>query len=465
MLRLAARDSATSRTTNPATRRLRRQNSMQRLGYGRLIGGLAALAVVIGVSWVVVEYLVPSPPSSVTIATGREGTTFDYFGQRYRARFARAGIELNVRSTAGALENFRLLRDAKSNVQIAFTTGGISNRTEAPELRSMGLISNVPFWIFYSSSRLLDSPTQLKGKRIAVGPEGSGARYDADRILSRANIDAKTATLLPLAGDGAVEALKNGTADAALLVGGSNAPSVESLLKNPNVRLMSFSSADAFLRVFPDLVRLVLPKGVVQLDPPNPPEDIMLIGTTAKVLISDDLHPAIIQLLAETLKEEHGGAGLFQRTGEFPAIDDPEFEVPSVAVEYYRNGPSLLSKYLPLWTTTYAQRTIAFLVAALAIVFPAFGFAPRLYEWFVRQRFRQLYQRLRAIENALQERLTPAEAKALQAELDDIEKSTITVPMRHSDLYFMLRYHLDRTRSRLLEASRGITQASEAKSE
>src|SRR6516164_6170839 len=434
MLRLAAADSATSRTTNPATRRLRRQNSMQRLGYGRLIGGLAALAVVIGVSWVVVEYLVPSPPSSVTIATGREGTTFDYFGQRYRARFARAGIELNVRSTAGALENFRLLRDAKSNVQIAFTTGGISNRTEAPELRSMGLISNVPFWIFYSSSRLLDSPTQLKGKRIAVGPEGSGARYDADRILSRANIDAKTATLLPLAGDGAVEALKNG-------------------------------SADAFLRVFPDLVRLVLPKGVVQLDPPNPPEDIMLIGTTAKVLISDDLHPAIIQLLAETLKEEHGGAGLFQRTGEFPAIDDPEFEVPSVAVEYYRNGPSLLSKYLPLWTTTYAQRTIAFLVAALAIVFPAFGFAPRLYEWFVRQRFRQLYQRLRAIENALQERLTPAEAKALQAELDDIEKSTITVPMRHSDLYFMLRYHLDRTRSRLLGASRGITQASEAKSE
>src|SRR5215471_14766638 len=113
MLRLAAGDSATSRTTNPATRRLRRQNSMQRLGYGRLIAGLAALAVVIGVSWVVVEYLVPSPPSSVTIATGRKGTTFDYFGERYRAHFARAGIELKVRSTAGALENFRLLRDLR----------------------------------------------------------------------------------------------------------------------------------------------------------------------------------------------------------------------------------------------------------------------------------------------------------------------------------------------------------------
>jgi hypothetical protein len=250
-------------------------------------------------------------------------------------------------------------------------------------------------------------------------------------------------------------------------VGGSDAPSIESLLNNPNIRLMNFSSADAFTRVFPDVVRLVLPKGVVQLDPPSPPNDITLVGTTAKVLIRDDLHPAIVQLLAQTLKEEHSGAGLFQRTGEFPATDDPEYPVASIAIEYYRNGPSLLAKYLPLWMTTYVQRTIAFLVAALAIVFPAFGFAPRLYELFVRQRFRQLYQRLRVIDNALQAPLTPAKAEALQAELDDIDGATFTVPMRHSELHFMLRYHLDRTRYRLIEASRdiAITKTSKTKGE
>ena len=421
--------------------------------YGRLIAALAALALVIGVTWIVLEYLVLSPPLRVTIVTGRKGTTFDYFGERYRTRFARAGVELSVRETAGALDNLRLLRDRNSDVQIAFATGGISNSTQAPDLRSMGLISNVPFWIFYSSSRSIDNLTQLKGKRIAVGPEGSGARYDAERILSKAKIDAKP-----------VEALKDGKVDAAFLVGGSNAPSVELLLNDPSVRLLNFSSADAFTRVFPDLVRLVLPKGVVQLDPPIPPDDTTLVGTTAKVLIRDDLHPAIIQLLAQTLKEEHSGAGLFQRSGEFPAINDPEYDVPFVAVEYYRNGPSLLAKYLPLWTTTYVQRTIAFLVAALAIVFPAFGFAPRLYEWLVRQRFSQLYRRLRAVEHALQGKLTVAKAEALRGELDDIERSTRTVPLRHSDLYFMLRYHVDRTRSRLTEAIRDPTldQASEA---
>ena len=81
----------------------------------------------------------------ITIATGRKGTTFDYFGEKYRVRFARAGIELNVRETAGALENLRLLRDSNANVQAAFLTGGISNSTQAPDLQSMGLIFNVPF--------------------------------------------------------------------------------------------------------------------------------------------------------------------------------------------------------------------------------------------------------------------------------------------------------------------------------
>jgi TRAP-type uncharacterized transport system substrate-binding protein len=429
------------------------------LRYGRLIAGLTAFAFVVGASSIALEYLVPSPALRITIATGRKGTTFDYFGEKYRVRFARAGIELNVRETAGALENLRLLRDSNANVQAAFLTGGISNSTQAPDLQSMGLIFNVPFWVFYSGGQPLESLTQLKGRRIAVGPEGSGARYVAERVLSRANIDAKTAILMPLAGDSAVEALNKGAADAALLVGGSDAPSVESLLNNPNVRLMNFSSADAFTRVFPDLVQLVLPKGVVRLDPLIPPDDITLVGTTAKVLIRDDLHPAIVQLLAQPLKEEHSGPGLFQRSGEFPSINDPEYAVSPVAIEFYKNGPSLLLRYLPLSMTTYVQRLIAFLVATLAIFFPIFGFAPRLYGWLIRQRFRQLYRRLRVIDSSLRAGLTPSEAETLQAELADIERATMTVPMRHSDLYFMLRYHLDQARSRLVEAGGDIAMA------
>jgi len=398
------------------------------------------------------EYFVPSPPSTITIATALKGTTYDYFGQRYRERFARVGVKVNLRETAGVLENLRLLQDPSSGVAIAFVTGGVSDGSHAPNLLSLGLIFNDPFWIFYSSGESLNNLSQLKGKRIAVGPEGSGARYTTERILSKANINSKTATLLPFGGDEAVDALNDGKVDVVLIPGGSDSPAVRALLTNRRVRLMDFSMAEAFTRIFPDLVRLTLPKGAIEIDPPNPPNDVTLLGTTSKVLIRNDLHPAIVQLLARTMKEEHEGPGLFQRAGEFPTSFDPEYPMSQIAIDYYKNGPSLLPKYLPFWMTIYAQRAIAFLVASAAIVFPVFGFAPRLYAWFVQERMRRLYRRLRIVENALQAELTVAQVEALQNELADLDRATSVVPVRNSDLYFMFRYHLDRTRARLVEA-------------
>jgi len=420
---------------------------------GSVIRGIAALITVLVVSWLALAYFVPSLPTRITIGTGGKGTTFEYFAEHYQKIFARAGVNLIVRETAGALENLALLKDPHSGVQIGFVTGGLSNSEDAPNLLSMGLISNVPFWIFYPSSESLTGLSQLRGKRIAVGPEGSGARHTAERLLSKADINANTATLLPFSGDAAVGALMDGRADVAFIVGGSDAPSVAKLLKDPKLRLLNFSTAEALTRMFPDLVRLVLPKGVIEIDPPNPPEDITLVGTTAKVLIRDDLHPAIVQLLARTMKVEHRGPGLFQRSGEFPSIEDPEFPVSRIAADYYRNGPTFLANYLPFWMTIYAQRAIAFIVAALAIVFPVFGFAPRLYEWLIHQRLRRLYRRLRVIEIALQRELTAPQIKSLEDELAKIERAARAVPLRQSDLYFVIKYHLDQTRARLAKAA------------
>jgi hypothetical protein len=98
---------------------------------------------------------------------------------------------------------------------------------------------------------------------------------------------------------------------------------------------------------------------------------------------------------------------------------------------------------------TYTRRTIALLIATLAIVLPVFGFAPRLYGWFVQERLRKLYRRLRIVEQALKGELTVPQAEALQSDLADIDRVASAVPMRHSDLFFIFRHHLDQTRSRL----------------
>jgi len=175
---------------------------------------LAAIFCILGISWLALDYFVPSPPSKITIATAFKGSTFDYFGQRYRERLARAGVKVELRETAGVLENLRLLQDPKSGVHIAFATGDVSDSSNAPGLLSLGPIFTDPFWIFYSSTEPIDRLPQLKGKHIAVGPIGSGARYSAEKILGKGGVNAETATLLPFAGIDAVGALKDGKVDA-----------------------------------------------------------------------------------------------------------------------------------------------------------------------------------------------------------------------------------------------------------
>lgn len=94
---------------------------------------LGVILCIVVISWLALGYFVPSPPSRITIATAFKGSTFDYFGQRYRERFARAGVKVDLHETAGVLENIRLLQDPNSGVDVAFVTGGVSDSSHAPE--------------------------------------------------------------------------------------------------------------------------------------------------------------------------------------------------------------------------------------------------------------------------------------------------------------------------------------------
>jgi hypothetical protein len=193
-----------------------------------------------------------------------------------------------------------------------------------------------------------------------------------------------------------------------------------------------------------------------------PAIDMILIATPNVVLVRKDIHPALIDLLAQTIVEAHGKPGIFQQAGEFPTLIDPEYPVAQSARDFYKNGPSFMNRYLPFWMTNYVQRIIAVLVAVIAIVLPVFNFAPKLYEWFLQDRMRKLYRRLRIVEDASQTELTAPQVVSLQTELENIDRAARILPQRHSDLFFILEHHITLTRtqlaSRLVEVRRQITK-------
>jgi hypothetical protein len=102
--------------------------------------------------------------------------------------------------------------------------------------------------------------------------------------------------------------------------------------------------------------------------------------------------------------------------------------------------------------TNYAQRVIAVLVAVIAIVVPVFNYVPKLFLWFIHDRVRRLYRRLRIVDNALLSGPDASEMKALHTELESIVRASNIVPMRSSELFFELKSHIDHTRANLASA-------------
>jgi TRAP transporter TAXI family solute receptor len=292
----------------------------------RLRARLIALRFMLAAAWPIVlitaiglvvayQFVAPEPPRRITISTGGESGAYHAYAQRYAALLAAKGITLEVRTSAGSHQNLERLE--KGEAEVAFVQGGVVAHARGEDdadddpgpLRSLGSVSYEPVWVFYRGERRISKLHELAGQRIAVGEEGSGIRGLALQLLEANDIRRDSPNLLPLAGLTAAEALQQGQIDAAFIVAAQEAPVVQVMLRSPGLRVVSFSQAEAYLRLFPFLSKVVLPRGVVDLVRDLPPRDSVLLATTANVIVRDDLHPAVVSLLLQAMSDVNGKGG------------------------------------------------------------------------------------------------------------------------------------------------------------
>jgi len=416
------------------------------------------LPVVLAVAlafWVTFKFVQPAPPRVVVMSTGAEGGAYQAFGLRYKAILARDGVTLELRPSSGAVENVARLRDPASDVSIAFVQGGVASAAEPPLLETLGSMYYEPLWVFYRSHVELDRINELKGKRIAVGPEGSGTRKLALAVLDVSGLGGANVTLLDLGGSAAADALIGGAADAIFFVAGPEATVVRRLIRTEGIRLLSFSRASAYVARLPYLHKLVLPRGSLDLVRDLPREDVALIAPTADLVANETLHPAIAYLFLGAAREVHGGPGPFHRAGEFPSAASVDFPLSSQAERFYRSGPPFLQRYLPFWAATLVDRMIVLLVPLFAVAVPLFRVVPGLYAWRVRRKVYRWYGELKFLEEAVRGRQhgdDPSEEFARLAEIE-AEVSDIRVPLGFAHEVYTLRMHIKLVRELLESAS------------
>jgi TRAP transporter TAXI family solute receptor len=420
--------------------------------------GIPSLAALIAGFWIAAQFVKPAPPDRLVLSSGAQGGAYQLYAARYRQILERQGIELRERPSAGSLENLKRLNDGHEEVDVAFIQGGTAAGAEAPHLVTLGAVYYEPLWVFYTGAKELDRLTQLRGKRIATGPEGSGTRKLALDLLEANGVDGASARLLPLGGLAAVEALQTGEADAVFVVGAAQSGAVWSLLYSPGVRLMSFNLAEAYSRRFPYLSELVLPQGGIDLMRNIPPRDVRLIAPVATLVAREDTHPALIDLLLQAAAEVHGEAGLFQKAGEFPKPIKVDFPLSQEAERFYRSGKPFLQRYLPFWAATLVDRLIVMLVPIVAVLIPLLRFAPYLYSWRVRRRIYRWYGELKFLENEIATDPSAQTPREWLSRLERIERGAenIPTPLAFADQLYTLRAHIGLVREIIMRKTRGF---------
>jgi TRAP transporter TAXI family solute receptor len=414
-----------------------------------LIVGLPLLLILLAGFWLASRFIKPAPPDTLVLGTGAVGGAYQRFGDAYKDALADYGIKIVVQPSAGSIENLARLRDANVEVDAGFYQGGSGKPTDDDDLYSLGAFYYEPLWIFYRDDLAprggdLDRVLQLRGRRIAVGAEGSGTRQLALAVLGAGGIDASNATLMDKGGAALAEAFRKREIDAACVVGSPQAAAVAQLLVAPGVRLMDLVHAEAYSRQLPYLSKIVLPRGGVDVARDIPARDVNLVATASTLLVRGDTHPALVGLLMQAASETHGGAGVFNRPGEFPKAVAVDFPLSKEAERYYKSGKPFLQRYLPFWAATLVDRLIVLLVPIVGLLVPIIKFAPTLYGWRVRRRIFRRYGELKFLEAEVVEdpkRYTRAE---WLERLDAIENevSHIPTPLGFSDMFYTLRSHI-----------------------
>lgn len=415
------------------------------------IAGPAAL-VVLGAFWLAYQFVEPAPPSRLVITTGSETGAYYAFAKRYGEELQRNGISLEVLSSKGSVENVERLKDTANRVDLALMQGGIANEKTAPHVISYGRVFLEPVWIFHRMEGEITSLNELRGKRIAIGPVGSGTRKLAEELLGAVQIDASAATLLPLGSKEAADALANDRADAAFFTLAPESPLVQSMLANEQVKLVSLRQAEALTRRFPFLSRVVLPEGVIDLTRNLPKSDVVMVAAQAALVARSDLHPALGWPIVDALRSVHGKGGMFQKIAEFPRGFDPEFPMSEDAERIYSSGAPFFQRFLPFWLASFIERMLIMVVPIATILIPLIKIGPWIYEWRIRSRLLYWYAQLKSLEKRIGKDPVNGEAKSLGSDLDRIEEavSTIPVPLHYSDKLYELRGAIELVRQRLV---------------
>ena len=292
------------------------------------------------------------------------------------------------------------------------------------DLVSLGSLSFEPFWVFVRKEDAITSISDLAGRRVLLGPKGSGSRATALLLIEDNGIE-DDVELVPYehpSPEALAAELSSGRMDATCLVGQPSAPFISQLLQTEGLVPLSLVRTAAYARRHPELEELVLPMGAYDLARNIPSADLDLVAPATNLVAGAELHPAAVAVLLEAAKEIHRSPTLFAAQGMFPSSKYVSLPLSPAATQYFSQGQGFVYKLLPFWLASLATWLVTLLTPVATVAFFVFKAVPGVFKLRFSMHLQKFYRRLQQLE---QKAMGPGvETEELLRELDALREES-----------------------------------------
>lgn len=317
-----------------------------------------------------------------TMATGPERGNYEFIGKILARKATRQGGHLTLAPTAGSVENLNLLMTSAKEGECQFDFGLSQAGLNIPEDSGLELIVRLQqaesvFFLGRSGDQFVHFK-DLRGKRIGIGPKGSGTAIVARQILEGRDFQDLDIRLENLTFDEQLAGLQKGQLDLAVFVLGEDAELIDQAIRDQNLQMASFNQLDVIAGRHDFLSIGTIEAGQynpVQILPPKDKKvlriETLVLGngcaghaeTIALLTLLTDTYPGLLHFNANT----PNGSGL-------PYSDDSK--------SYYtEGGASWADRYIPWLVNIMPPSNWVYVVMAVSLLFNAMGFFHRFSLW------------------------------------------------------------------------------------
>jgi len=259
------------------------------------------------------------------------------------------GIRCSVESTGGSVYNTRTIRQGEldfgvvqSDVQAAGLngTGAFADDGAFPELRAIFSVHPEPMHVMARADAGINTPEDLKGKKVNIGNPGSGTRVLAETLMKYTGMSADDFSLAAeLKSSEQAAALCDGKIDAAIWAAGLPNGSSQEATSTCDIKIVPLSGApiEKLLADNSAYAAATIPGGMY----PGNADDIPSWGPKATIVTSantsDDVVYALVSAVFENFDDFKKLHPAFGRLVEGEMIKDGlTADLHPGAVKYYK---------------------------------------------------------------------------------------------------------------------------------